>query len=354
MKKVFRMITVSFVLSVFICLGAMAVYAADAGTVRDVQQALNDAGYNCGTVDGIIGPKTSGAISKYQTDQGLNVDGMVSDALIESLGISASEAAGKADKDIYGLLIIGSDRRDKTWNGNADAIILATINRKTQKIIFTSFCRDTYAEIPGYGARKINHAYAVGGGELLSQTIRNNFGLQVDNFVAGDWPMAAAAIDLFGGVEIDVKDYELSQLKSCISGVCRMIGVNAADYQVTAAGLQHLNGAQAVAYSRIRKAGNGDYERTERQRRVLTYLLEHLSLADLAAVTQRLDDTLADLSHNFSAANAVALAAQYAAVKNYEIVSTRIPYDGMHYTSNEMLVPSQPETNEKLKAEIYG
>ena len=336
---------------------AFSVHAADSATIRSVQQALTDAGYNCGPIDGIAGPKTAAGIKAYQSDKGFEVSGEISDELVEALGITEADLAGTgaADTDdCYGLLIIGSDRRDRTWNGNADAIILATINKKTETIYFSSFMRDTYANIPGYGVHKINHAYAVGGGELLAQTIRDNFGLKVDNYVGADWAEAAAIIDLFGGVEIEIKDYELGNLKTCINGVCKMVGVNAADYYITSAGLQHLNGVQAVSYCRIRKVGNGDYERTERQRSVLTYLLSNLSLTDAAAVTQRLSGVLANSKNDFSAADIVALAGLYSTVKNYTVETNRVPFEGLMGTQGEMLVPSQPATNEKLKTEIYG
>ena len=357
MKKLFWWCSIAVLLLLVTCCAAFPVHAADSATIRSVQQALTDAGYNCGPIDGIAGPKTAAGIKAYQSDKGFVANGEITDELVESLGITETDLAGTgaADTDdCYGLLIIGSDRRDRTWNGNADAIILATINKKTETIYFTSFMRDTYANIPGYGVHKINHAYAVGGGELLSQTIRDNFGLKVDNYIGADWAEAAEIIDLFGGVEIDIKDYELGNLKTCINGVCKMIGVSAADYYITSPGKQHLNGVQAVSYSRIRKVGNGDYERTERQRRVLTYLLSHLSFTDVAAVTQRLNGVLANSKNNFAAADVIALAGLYSTVKNYAVETNRVPFEGLMGTQGEMLVPSQPATNEKLKTEIYG
>ena len=56
----------------------------DATTIRIVQQALNEAGYNCGTPDGLIGGKTTEA---YQTQKGISVNGLVTDELLQSLGV---------------------------------------------------------------------------------------------------------------------------------------------------------------------------------------------------------------------------------------------------------------------------
>lgn len=59
----------------------------DATTIRIVQQALNDAGYNCGNPDGVAGGKTTEAVTKYQTDKGLAVNGQVTDELLQSLNV---------------------------------------------------------------------------------------------------------------------------------------------------------------------------------------------------------------------------------------------------------------------------
>ena len=66
--------------------GPSVVYT-DKATVKAVQQALNDAGYNCGKPDGAAGKKTKAAITQYQTDKGLEVTGTVTDELLRSLGI---------------------------------------------------------------------------------------------------------------------------------------------------------------------------------------------------------------------------------------------------------------------------
>lgn len=59
----------------------------DATTIRIVQQALNEAGYNCGTPDGLIGGKTTEAITAYQTQKGITENGLVTDELLQSLGV---------------------------------------------------------------------------------------------------------------------------------------------------------------------------------------------------------------------------------------------------------------------------
>ena len=63
---------------------------------------------------------------------------------------------------VYNLMLIGVDRRDKSWNGNSDTMILISINYDKQKVTMTSFMRDTWVNIPGVGMRKMNAAFAIG------------------------------------------------------------------------------------------------------------------------------------------------------------------------------------------------
>ena len=70
----------------------------DSATIKVVQQALNSAGYNCGTPDGVAGGKTTEAITKYQTDKGITVNGIITDELLNSLNI-ADEVKAEAEKE---------------------------------------------------------------------------------------------------------------------------------------------------------------------------------------------------------------------------------------------------------------
>lgn len=121
--------------------------------------------------------------------------------------------------------------------------------------------RDSYVNIPGRGYDKINHAYAFGRDQLAIKTINQNFGLNIDNFVKINFDNMEHLIDALGGIKMEIKDFEIP-------------GVSYAG--ITKAGVYNLNGKQALAYSRIRKV-DGDSERTERQRKVLTEMFNKIS-----------------------------------------------------------------------------
>lgn len=83
----------------------------DATTIRITQQALNEAGYNCGNPDGVAGAKTSQAITSYQTAKGITVNGLVTDELLQSLGIKDKISEASSDNnDMPSGMILDEDK----------------------------------------------------------------------------------------------------------------------------------------------------------------------------------------------------------------------------------------------------
>ena len=174
-------------------------------------------------------------------------------------------------KGITNVLLIGSDARDLNENSRSDSIIIATLDSNNKKVKLTSLFRDTLVDIPGYGEGKINSAFMLGGPELLKETISSTYGISIDKYVVINFWGFEAIIDQIGGLEIDVKDYQLEELNKYIG---ESTGGN--DCPVEKPGLQLLNGKQTLSYARIRYNVGDEYERTDRQREVLFKVAEKL------------------------------------------------------------------------------
>ena len=112
------------------------------------------------------------------------------------------------DSDIINILLIGQDRREDETRARSDSMILCTFRKSEKKLTMTSFLRDTYVKIPGYGQNRINVAYAAGGMSLLNKTLENNFGVHIDGNVEVDFYQFADIVDLLGGVEVDLRNDE--------------------------------------------------------------------------------------------------------------------------------------------------
>lgn len=207
------------------------------------------------------------------------------------------------------VALLGIDTEQGS-QGRADAILLASIDRKAHTIKLCSIARDTKVDIPDHGEHKLNAAYAYGGGDLMLRTLNENFQLQADKYIAVNFSEMADIVDQLGGVEVDLSDGELAYLGKLADGL-------------TAGSQVHLNGAQAVAYSRIRHLDNDDM-RTSRQREVLSSLLDHVRGMDSSTYPEVMDELSRACTTNLSQADLTALFAQFAP-KNTTLSQYAIP-----------------------------
>lgn len=113
---------------------------------------------------------------------------------------------------ITNVLLIGTDARTLDEQSRSDSIIIATLDNNNKKIKLTSLFRDTLVNIPGYGEQKLNTAYALGGPSLLLETISDTYDIHIDKYAVINFWGFEAIIDQIGGIEVDVKDYQLEEL----------------------------------------------------------------------------------------------------------------------------------------------
>ncbi len=194
---------------------------------------------------------------------------------------------------IVNILLVGQDRQPGQERQRSDSMILCSFNKNTGEITLTSFLRDTYVSIPGHGKNKLNAAYQFGGFPLLNETLAINFGVQVDADVEVDFSAFQKVIDLLGGVEL-----QLNQ------GEADYINANLGSHRVDA-GIQLLDGEEALMYARNRTnatldGSKNDFGRTERQRRVITALINKYKNQDLGTMLDLLDDILPMLTTNMT------------------------------------------------------
>lgn len=241
---------------------------------------------------------------------------------------------------VYNILLIGSDRRDGSWWGNSDSMILMSINHNAKKITLVSFMRDLYANIEGVGVRKLNNAYARGGGPMLCSTITSNYGVHIDNYATVDFESMASIIDILGGVDVDMYQAEVDYLnQNHLWGLVE--------------GINHLNGEQAVAYARIRYVGYYDYERTERQRKILSLIFDKAKQMDIFTLNDMANQILPYITHNVDQTQLVTLITQLPSIVGYDLQQDRVPYDGLYSFMGEILVPDFSATIERLHSTIY-
>lgn len=191
--------------------------------------------------------------------------------------------------DYYNIAVFGIDARDDELEKNtrSDSMILVSINTKTKEIKLTSFYRDTCVYVEGHGYTKLCHAYSYGGPELAIATLNDNFDLNIEDFITVNFTAVAESIDLLDGVEIDVKEKEIKSINKYGKEVADIYGK---DFKkVESAGLQTLDGCQAVGYSRIRKI-DSDFVRTSRQRTVIDAMFKKVKNTDFSTINDIFDE----------------------------------------------------------------
>lgn len=182
----------------------------------------------------------------------------------------------ESSSSIINIALFGVDsRHEKVGDvSHSDSTMILSIDKKHKKIKLSSILRDSYVDIAGHGKNKINTAYAYGGAALSVKTINQNFNLNIQDYITVDFAGLTEIIDSLGGIEIHVKDKEIDQINKYGKEIAQIM--NTPYEPVVKSGIQLLNGHQATAYARIRKVGNGDFERVERQKTVLIKLAKKI------------------------------------------------------------------------------
>lgn len=250
-------------------------------------------------------------------------------------------------KDVINFLLIGLDASEE----NSDVIIIASLNKKTEKIHLTSVFRDSYTYIDtadGGKFAKINACYRNGGAEKLIETLQNDFKIKIDYYVSVNFDSFSSIVDVLGGITLDVKDYEAAAVRAEINGDCP----SGEDVL--------LNGEQALAFCRIRHCDvDADVSRTRRQRQFLNALIEEAKDIGISQISPLLNSVLKYLKTDCSVGNIISLGTQALTNKwfEYEIISAAVPSEEnrMDYRGNSWVwIVDYPAAAKDLQETIYG
>jgi polyisoprenyl-teichoic acid--peptidoglycan teichoic acid transferase len=233
--------------------------------------------------------------------------------------------ASKKNKDISNILLIGSDSEDFKKVGRSDSMIILTVDNKNKSLKMTSLVRDTLVHIPGHGYEKLTHAYAYGGAKLLLETIRQNFKIDVDDYVAVNFNSFIDLVDVLEGVEVDVKEDEIEHLNDVIVNSFNLSNKEDEEPQfIRSDGKQLLNGYQALAYARIRKV-DSIYGRDQRQRDMLKNIANKLVELPVSSYPKVIQKILPYVDVNISIPKMIRLAITSKELYNYELKQMEFP-----------------------------
>ena len=259
--------------------------------------------------------------------------------------------------DVFQLLLIGTDSYSVKGRGRSDVMMLAQLDPKNKTIKLVSFLRDMYVKIPGKGATRMNAAYVYGGPELLMETLKANFGIEPDAYVAVNFSRMAKLIDAIGGVEITVSNKERTQLNSILQYYNMKMGKKQNSGLLKKSGLQNLTGNQALSFSRIRKI-DSDFNRTDRQRQVVEAAFHKIMGMSWNEIGELVLDNLDNVVTNITAADAIALIPSALMAKDATFESMHIPVKGGYANKTisgmAVLAPNLAMNVEELNTFLYG
>ncbi len=264
----------------------------------------------------------------------------------EDVEINIDDIKLMTDSDVINILFIGSDARVIGENDRSDSMIICSLNKKTSEIKLVSLLRDMYVKIPGYKNNRINASYAFGGVSLLNETIETNFGIKINGNVAVNFDGFIEALSQIGSLEIEVSKEEADYM-------------NAEYGWKVSEGINTFSPEQVLYYSRIRHVGRSDWDRTERQRKVIMTAFEKvkdLSIGEMLSLANKIFPCIATDMDNWMIINLVRLVFA-AKMRITETARVPIGEDSWEYkTIDEMgvILPNVKLNAQRLQEILYG
>ena len=242
----------------------------------------------------------------------------------------AKTAKPISETGVTNILLIGEDVRDpkETGRGNTDVMMIVSINEKNKTITLTSLLRDVWVYLDEYGvSNKLNAAYWHGGSKYLEKVVEQYYGIEIDRYVSVNFLSFIDIVEAVGGLDFDVKANEAEAMKDPLDEVNDILGRKRGSGYVKA-GKQHLDGYQALAYSRIRYNCGDDYGRTKRQRAVIAQIIKKSKKLSFLEIDSLLNKVLKKVTTDVTNGEAGDMVIKSLDYMNYRVQQLQVPAAG--------------------------
>ena len=231
--------------------------------------------------------------------------------------LNIAETSEEQETGYLNVALFGLDSREgDLGKGNrSDTMMIASLNKATGEVKLVSVYRDTLLKLDDGSYNKANAAYAFGGPEGAISMINRSMDMDISKYVAVNFNALVDVIDALGGLDITLTDAEVVHMNNYCVETSKVTGADYTKIEPEVAGTYHLNGVQAVSYSRIRYTGGGDFKRTSRQRHVLELIAEKAQSASFSTLNKIIDKVFPQVSTNFTITEMIAYAKDIAKYK---------------------------------------
>ena len=256
-------------------------------------------------------------------------------SIAEDNGITLKEFS-----NVTNIMLFGEDNHKEGENGRADSMILLSIDKTNGQLKQTSFMRDIYVNIPGYGENKLNASYAFGGAKLACETIELNFGLKIDDYMIVDFNSFMDIVDSLGGIDLELTYNEIAYInwqsyRNKQTDDEDELKKDEYEYYTDKDGysvaLVHLNGRQALWYARDRDSAGSDFDRTQRQRIVISTIFAKLKGSDPFTLLGTVFSVSKYLTTNINPISLTGKGFELLFALGYERCEHRLPSDDNYY-----------------------
>ncbi len=267
----------------------------------------------------------------------------------EEVNVELDSETAEVLKGYTNIALFGLDNREvgKYTSGNSDTIMIASINNDTKKVKLVSVYRDTFLNVKDDTYRKINAAYALGGPKGAIAALNKNLNLDIVDYVSVDFGAVVDAVDLLDGIELELTNQEVQIMNDNYIDEINKV-TNHSSSKLSGGGTYTVDGVQALAYCRIRYTAGDDFKRTERQRTVLTKMIEKAKGSSLTTIGGMIDSMMDEISTSLTSKDLLKLAGD---VMGYDLAGTHgWPFElctGNYGSQSSLVVPTDLETNVK-------
>lgn len=262
----------------------------------------------------------------------------------------------KLSSKVQNIAFFGVDSREGNLdNANSDSIIVVSVHKGSRDVKMVSVYRDTLLDIGENSYQKCNAAYAYGGPERAVSMLNQNLDLNIEKYLAVDFGGLIELVDVVGGITVELTAEEVGYVNGYCVETSQVTGKSYEPISPEVAGTYHLNGVQAVSYSRIRYTEGNDFKRTERQRHVIQLVLGQLKKSPWKAL-EVMDEVFPLVKTNMSKTDLVSLGVHMLLDSLGE--TTGFPFDLTTATLAEKgscVIPQTLESNvRQLHQLLYG
>ena len=198
-------------------------------------------------------------------------------------------------EDVVNILLVGTDERvaDFSVNARSDSMIILSLNKEAKTIKLVSLQRGMGVPVLEgiYEGQYdwLTQIFRYGGADLLLRTIQECFNVDVDRYVRVNLNTMEQAINVLGGVDIELTAPEAEYFNNCGGGALGHFDV----------GMNHLDGAMGLNYARLREIDD-DWHRVQRQRNVIIQCFNKVRGSNLLELNSMVDQILPLIKTNLS------------------------------------------------------